>query len=824
MLAVPHNDTSHAHASRCNAPSREFNTVFVTKRAGRTATALGAIVLPLLGAPTGVTAQGASAASQATGTPLYRNPAASVDARVDDLLARMTLEEKVAQLMTVWVEKTEIFDSNLQFDAAKAKQRYPDGIGQFARPSDAKGPVSPRELRGRNARDTVALINAVQRFAVEQTRLGIPVLFHEEALHGYVAFDATMFPQAIAMASAWDPDMTRRVNAIAAREARARGVHIVLSPVVDVARDPRWGRIEETFGEDPFLVGELGVAAVAGLQGTGRTLGPDKVFATLKHMTGHGQPESGTNIGPAPISERALRENFFPPFEQVVQRTNIGAVMPSYNEIDGVPSHANKWLLEGVLRGEWGFKGIVASDYSAIDQLMTLHHIVPDLESAAILALESGVDLDLPDGISYRTLVTSVRAGKVSQSLVDRAARRMLELKVRAGLFEQPFADAERAEAITGNAEGRALALEAARKSIVLLKNDGVLPLTAGAHRTVAVIGPNAAVARLGGYSSVPRQTVSLLEGIKAALGSRADVVTAPGVAITLNDDWWADEVKLADPAKNRATIAEAVEVAKRADLIVLAIGDTEQTSREAWADSHLGDRASLGLVGEQDELADAMFALGKPVVVVLINGRPLSVVNVAEKANALIEAWYPGQEGGTAMADVLFGTVNPGGKLPVTIARSVGQLPMFYNVKPSARRGYLFDTTEPLFPFGFGLSYTRFEIGAPRLATPRIAKDRTVEVAVDVRNAGMRAGDETVQLYVRDKIASLTRPVKELKAFERVTLAPGEMRTVRFTLDERAFRFWNAEMKRVVEPGEFDIMAGPNSVELKSTTLTITD
>jgi beta-glucosidase len=391
-------------------------------------------------------------------------------------------------------------------------------------------------------------------------------------------------------------------------------------------------------------------------------------------------------------------------------------------------------------------------------------------------------------------------------------------------LFEQPFADAERAEAITGNAEGRALALEAARKSIVLLKNDGVLPLTAGAHRTVAVIGPNAAVARLGGYSSVPRQTVSLLEGIKAALGSQADIATAPGVAITLNDDWWADEVKLADPAKNRAMIAEAVEVANRADLIVLAIGDTEQTSREAWADSHLGDRASLGLVGEQDELADAMFALGKPVVVVLINGRPLSVVNVAAKANALIEAWYPGQEGGTAMADVLFGTVNPGGKLPVTIARSVGQLPMFYNVKPSARRGYLFDTTEPLFPFGFGLSYTRFEIGAPRLATPRIAKDGTVEVAVDVRNAGMRAGDETVQLYIRDKIASLTRPVKELKAFERVTLAPGEMRTVRFTLDERAFRFWNAEMKRVVEPGEFDIMAGPNSVELKSTTLTITD
>ena len=762
--------------------------------------------------------------------PPYRNPDAPIAQRVDDLLGRMTLEEKVGQIITLWATKRDVMDG-LVFNADKAKAAYPHGFGQVARPSDRRG-ATPAGLgpgggtgnRWRTPAETVEFINAVQRFATEQTRLGIPVLFHEESLHGYMATDATMFPQAIAMASSFDPVLVHDVSAVIGREVRARGVHLVLSPVIDVARDPRWGRIEETFGEDPYLVSELGVAAVRGLQGDGERLAPGKVLATLKHLTGHGQPESGVNVAPAQISERELRENFFPPFEEAVRRTGIGAVMPSYNEIDGVPSHGNRWLIDGVLRGEWGFTGAVVSDYAGIDDLVKLHLVEPDLPSAAIRALNTGIDSDLPDGQAYRTLVDSVRAGRVPEAAIDTAVRRMLTLKFRAGLFEQPFADFAAADALTGNAEARALALAAARKAIVLLKNDGLLPLTPGAHRTVAVIGPNAAIARLGGYSSFPRQSVTLLDGVRVTLEGKADVVHAQGVFITQSEDRSVDEVLLADPAKNRQLITEAVEVAKRADLIVLAIGDTEQITREGFSKAHLGDRSSLDLVGEQDELAAAMFALGKPVVVVLINGRPLAVVTVATKANALIEAWYPGQEGGTAMADVLFGTVNPGGKLPVTIARSVGQLPVFYNVKPSARRGYLFDTTEPLFPFGFGLSYTRFEIGAPRLATPRIARNGTVEVSVEVRNAGVRAGDEVVQLYVHDKVGSVTRPVKELKGFQRVTLAPGEMKTVRFTLDERTFRMWNAEMKRIVEPGEFEIMAGPNSVDLKSTTLTITD
>jgi beta-glucosidase len=772
----------------------------------------------------------ANPALAAAEVPAYKDPRAAVDARVEDLLKRMTLEEKVAQMLSIWDAKKEVFDAKLEFDPKKMAQKYPDGIGQFARPSDATGPASPRVVPGRDVRSTVRLVNALQHFAVQHTRLGIPIMFHEEGLHGYAALGATSFPQAIALASSWDPSLVREVNRITAREIRARGVTEALTPVVDVAREPRWGRIEETFGEDPYLVGEMGVAAIEGLQGENqaRDLKPGKVFATLKHLTGHGQPESGTNVGPAPYSERTLREFFFPPFEQAIARTGASAVMPSYNEIDGVPSHANVWLLEKVLRGEWGFQGAVVSDYYAIGDLMNVHHIAANLDQAARLALEAGVDIDLPSGTAYATLTQQVRAGRVAQARIDAAVRRLLTLKFRAGLFEQPFADADQAVAVTNNAEARALALKAAQRSLILLKNDGMLPLrlpVAGAARPViAVIGPNAAVARLGGYYGQPAVTISILEGIRNKVGTRAEVLFAQGVKITVNDDWWADEVQLADPAENRRLIDAAVAVARRADQIVLALGDTEQTSREGWAPNHLGDRTSLDLVGEQQALFDSLMALGKPISVVLVNGRPASTVTIAEQANALIEAWYVGEQGGNAVADVLFGDVNPGGKLPVTIPRSVGQLPSFYNAKPSARRGYLFDTVAPLFPFGYGLSYTTFEVGEPLLSRNRIGLEDSVTVTVPVRNLGSRAGDETVQIYVHQQVSSVTRPIKELKAFERVTLIPGESKTLSFTLTSASFRVWNIAMRRVVEPGAFDIMAGPNSVDLKTTVLHIGD
>jgi beta-glucosidase len=756
--------------------------------------------------------------------PLYKNPSAPVEQRVEDLLSRMTLEEKIAQITTVWTRKNALLTApNGAFDPAKATQLYPAGIGQFARPQDLQEAGTPAQTPYRDEKQTVTLVNAIQKWSIESTRLGIPTLFHEEGLHGYAARGATHFPQSIALASTWDPQLLTRVFTVVAREIRARGAQLVLAPVVDVARDPRWGRIEETYGEDPYLVGELGVAAVRGFQGDTLPVGKGHVLATLKHMTGHGQPEGGTNVGPASISERVLRAYFFPPFEAAVKRGHAQAVMPSYNEIDGVPSHANSWLLNEVLRKEMGFQGAVVSDYWGIDDLQRLHHVEPDLVHAGARALKSGVDCDLPDGNAFSKLPEALAKGLVTQADIDQAVRRMLRLKFLSGVFEQPYADVKYAQEITDNAEARALATEAARKAVILLKNDGTLPLHADSLETLAVIGPNAAVARLGGYSNIPRHTVSILDGIRAKLGTKVKVLTAEGVRITDKGDWNEDEVVLANPAENRKRIAEAVQVAQEADAIVLAIGGTAATSREAWADNHLGDTTSLELVGEQNELARALFALGKPVVVVLINGRPQAVTEVAEKANALLEGWYLGQEGGTAMADILFGDANPGGKLPVTIPRSVGQLPLTYNEKPSAHRGYLFDSKDPLFPFGFGLSYTTFEIGAPKLSATRIPTNGSVTVSVDVRNTGKVSGDEVVQLYLRDVVSSVTRPMKELKGFRRVTLAPGASTTVTLTLDSSALALWDKDMKHVVEPGEFHIMVGPSSADLKSTTLTVT-
>jgi len=759
-----------------------------------------------------------SATVSAANKPLYQDPQAPVEQRVEDLLGRMTLAEKIVQLTTVWTRKQEIFTPSNDFDAVMAHKVFPSGIGHMARPSDLRGGGDPLEERYRDAKQTVALVNSIQHYAMKETRLGIPVLFHEEGLHGYAARDATSFPQAIALASSWDPDLLTRVFTVAGREIRARGVQMVLAPVVDVARDPRWGRIEETYGEDPYLVSQLGVAAVRGFQGDALPLAPGKVFATLKHMTGHGQPEGGTNVGPASISERILREVFFPPFAAAIRSAHALNVMPSYNEIDGIPSHGNYWLLHDILRGEMGFTGAVVSDYEGIEQLVTLHHVEPDFVHAAARALHAGVDSDLPDGAAFAKLPEALAQGLVTQEQIDTAVRRMLRMKFLAGLFENPYADAQAAQAITNNAQARALALEAARKTTILLKNDGTLPL----HNvnTLAVIGPNAAKVDLGGYSNVPAHTVSILQALQA----RAKVVTAEGVRITDKGDWYSDDVKLADRDANLARIKEAVEVAKGADEIVLVIGSNSAVSREGWDKAtHLGDRADIGLIAQQNELAQALFALGKPLVVVLINGAPLSIPEVADKANALLEAWYPGQEGGTAVAEILFGDANPGGKLPLTIARSLGQLPMYYNQKPTAHRGYLFDTTQPLFPFGFGLSYTTFEISAPQLSAAKIEAGDSVNVTVSVKNTGKVAGDEVVQLYLHDVVSSVTRPIKELKGFRRVTLAPGESKTIQFTLDREAFALWNQDMKRVVEPGAFEVMVGPNSVDLKTTQLDVT-
>ncbi|WP_288756970.1 glycoside hydrolase family 3 N-terminal domain-containing protein, partial [uncultured Brevundimonas sp.] len=621
------------------------------------------------------------------------------------------------------------------------------------------------------------------------------------------------------------PELVTRVFSVAAREMRARGAQLALAPVVDVARDPRWGRIEETYGEDPHLVSEMGLAAIRGFQGETLPLAPDKVLVTLKHMTGHGQPENGTNVGPADISERTLRENFFPPFERAVTELPVQAVMASYNEIDGLPSHANRWLLHDVLRGEWNYKGSVVSDYFAIRELNTRHQMFGSIQEAAMRALDAGVDIELPDGEGYNHLPELVRSGQVTEAQIDEAVRRLLTMKFLSGVFETPYVDAAAAESREATPDAVALARETAQRAMVLLKNDqGVLPLRADRIRKLAVLGTHARDTPIGGYSEVPRHVVSVLEGLQAEGRGKFEVVYSEAVRITESRVWAADEVTLVDPAVNARLIERAVADARDADVIVMVLGDNEQTSREAWADQHLGDRDSLELLGQQNDLARAIFALNKPTVVLLLNGRPLSVNYLAENAPALIEGWYLGQETGHAVADVLFGRVNPGGKLPVSIARSVGQLPIFYNYKPSARRGYLFDTTAPLYPFGYGLSYTTFEMSEPRLARASIGMGQSVRVSVDVANTGRVRGDEVVQLYIRDDQASVTRPVKELKHFKRVTLEPGARTTVTFEIRPSDLWFWNIDMERVVEPGTFTVSAGPNSAELKSTTLTVTE
>lgn len=766
--------------------------------------------------------------------PLYKDATQPIDARVQDLLGRMTIEEKAAQLIGIWLTKARIQTPEGEFSPEEASKNFPNGLGQISRPTDRRG-LKPAKVVdaaagaedgsvGRNAKDAARYTNAAQKWAVEKTRLGIPMLMHDEALHGFVARDATSFPQAIGLASTFDPELAEKIFSVAAREMRARGSNMALAPVVDVARDPRWGRIEETYGEDPHVCAEMGLAAIRGFQGSTLPLGKDKVFATLKHMTGHGQPENGTNVGPAQIAERTLRENFFPPFERAVKELPVRSVMPSYNEIDGVPSHANHWLLTKILREEWGYKGSVQSDYFAIKELIARHKLTTDLGQTAVMAMHAGVDVELPDGEAYALIPELVKAGRIPQFEVDAAVARVLTMKFEGGFFENPYCDEKTADAKTATPDAVALAREAARKAVVLLKNDkGVLPLDGKKIKRLALLGTHAKDTPIGGYSDTPRHVVSLHEGLTAEAKAQGFTLDyAEAVRITEKRIWAQDEVKLVDPAVNAKLIAEAVEVAKQADVIVMVLGDNEQTSREAWADNHLGDRDSLDLIGQQNDLAKAIFDLNKPTVVFLLNGRPLSINLLAQRADAIIEGWYLGQETGNAAADILFGRANPGGKLPVSIARDVGQLPIYYNRKPTARRGYLLGDTSPLYPFGFGLSYTTFDISAPRLAKARIGQGESVKVEIDVVNTGKVAGDEVVQLYVHDEQATVTRPVLELKHFKRVTLAAGAKTTVSFEIKPSDLWMWNLDMQRVVEPGDFSILAGPNSVDLKKATLTV--
>jgi beta-glucosidase len=793
--------------------------------------AAGAPVLPGRGA-SGAAASTTShrtsrsaAKSAATDAP-YKNAGLPAEKRVADLLSRMSLEEKAAQMMCVWQKKAEtLVDADGNFDLQKARASFKDGhgLGQVGRPSDAG--------KGQDARQMAELTNAIQKFFIERSRLGIPVMFHEECLHGQAAIGGTSFSQPIGLGATFNPKLVEELFTMTAAEARLRGTHQALTPVVDVARDPRWGRVEETYGEDPWLVSQLGIAAVRGFQGDASFKDKRRVIATLKHFAAHGQPESGINCAPVNVSLRLLREVFLQPFKDVIDQAGAISVMASYNEIDGVPSHASQWLLRDVLRKEWGFKGFIVSDYYAIWELADRpdthgHHVAKDKKEAALLSVKAGVNIEFPEPDCYLHLLELVREKKLTEAELDELVAPMLYWKFKMGLFDDPYVDPDEADRVVGSDAHRVLALQAARETITLLKNEKrLVPLNPKKIKSIAVIGPNADRELLGGYSGRPKQFTSVLEGIRAKVGGRVEVPYAEGCKITIGGSWNQDLVTLSNPEEDRKLIQEAVQVARRADVVVLAIGGNEQTSREGWSKNHLGDRTSLELIGRQDELARAVIATGTPVIVLLFNGRPLAIHDLSEHAPAIFECWYLGQETGDAVADVLFGDFNPGGKLPMTIPRSAGHLPSFYNYKPSARRGYLFDDVSPLYPFGFGLSYTTFAFKNVRLEKKILRPDERTRVLVDVTNTGKREGTEVVQLYIRDQVSSVTRPVKELKGFQKISLKPGETRTVALDITPESLAFYDVNLRYVVEPGEFDILVGNSSrdADLQKVVLTVT-
>jgi beta-glucosidase len=758
-------------------------------------------------------------------TPFYKSPALSAARRVKDLLARMTLAEKAAQMMCVWQKKSETLvnaEGNFDIKKAQAAFKHGHGLGQVGRPSDAG--------RGKNAREMAELTNAIQKFFIENSRLGIPVMFHEECLHGQAGIGSTSFPQPIGLGATFNPGLVESLYAMTAEEARVRGTHQALTPVVDVARDPRWGRVEETFGEDPFLVTQMGMASVRGFQGNALFKDKKRIIATLKHFAAHGQPESGINCAPTNISMRLLRETFLQPFKDAIQKANAISVMASYNEIDGVPSHASEWLLRDVLRKEWGFKGFVVSDYYAIWELGYRpdthgHFVARDKKESCALAVRAGVNIEFPEPDCYLHLAELVHKGVLQESQLDELVAPMLFWKFKMGLFDDPYVNPDEAGRIVGNERNRKLALQAARETITLLKNTNhLVPLNPSKIKSIAVIGPNADRELLGGYSGRPTFYTSLLEGIRSKVGDRVQVPYCEGCKITVGGSWNQDLVTPSHPEEDRKLIQEAVQVAQQADVVVLAIGGNEQTSRKAWSNKHMGDRTSLDLVGRQQELVTAMLSTGKPVIVFLFNGSPLAIQYLNENVPVIFECWYLGQECGHAVADVLFGDFNPGGKLPITIPRSAGHLPVFYNYKPSARRGYLFDDVSPLYPFGFGLGYTTFAFKKVRLARKKIRGDESTRVLVEVTNTGKRAGTEVVQMYIRDCISSVTRPVKELKGFQKVSLRPGESRTVALDITPESLAFYDIKMKFAVEPGDFEIMVGDSSrdTDLQTVILTV--
>ena len=730
----------------------------------------------------------------------------------------MTPEEKVAQLGSAWVFQLADHDG---LDPARAPELLRNGLGQVTRISGASS------LDARAARE---LANEVQRHLLAETRLGIPAIVHEEICSGLMARDATIFPQAIGVASTWQPELMTALADAVRVEMRAIGAHQGLSPVLDVCRDPRWGRTEETFGEDPYLVARMGVAFVRGLQGDDLKAG---VVATAKHFVGYGASEGGLNWAPSHIGQRELREVYLHPFEAVVRAARLRSVMHAYVELDGVPAAADRELLSGILREQWGFAGFVVADYFAVRQLADYHRLAVDAEDAAAMALAAGLDVELPGTDCYGApLLDAVRSGRVAPEQLDTAVARVLTTKFDLGLFEQPFVDPDDAIAATNTRAHRELAGEIARKSLVLLRNDGTLPLRPDV--TIALIGPNADEVRnlLGDYTyavhveslqemrrrgnnvfGIPIEDSHVLEAVELAAPSIAEELTArfgarvrhtPGCEVN---------------SSSHAGFADAVALAAGCDVAVMVMGDKSGLTDDCTS-GESRDVASLDLPGVQEDLVRAVLGTGTPVVLVLVAGRPIGSAALHEQCAAVLMAWLPGQEGAAAIADVLTGVASPGGKLPITYPRSVGQVPTYYGHKLSGGRShwkgdYVDSPAAPLYPFGHGLTYTSFELVDATVSPDEVAWNGEITTTVTVSNSGERDGDEVVQLYVRDPRASVTRPVLELKGFVRVAVPAGESRAVTFTTPVGQLGFYDRELAYVVEPGELDVFVGTSSTEL---------
>jgi beta-glucosidase len=727
-------------------------------------------------------------------TELYFDASAPIDIRVKALLKHMTLEEKVAQLGSIWSSLL----GEKDFSVQKAKELLYKGIGQISRLSGA------REL---NPGDGANISNEIQRYLRENTRLGIPAIVHEECLSGFLAKGATIFPQAIGLASTWDPELIQDVTSVIRRQMRSSGAHQGLAPVLDVVRDPRWGRTEETFGEDPYLVARMGVAYVKGLQGDDLRYG---VVATPKHFAAHGFSEGGRNCASVHVSPREFREIFLFPFEAAVKVGGAMSVMNAYHDIDGIPCAASRALLTDILRGEWGFDGIVVSDYSSIRMLETFHNVALNAKDAAVQALDAGIDIELASVDCYgEPLIEAVRDGTISERVLDIAVARVLKLKFLLGLFENPYVDAEAAKKVFDTDADRELALRAARESIILLKNNGILPFGSDV-KSIAVIGPNSDNTRslCGDYTfSVhvpckgdPVFIVSILNGIRRR--------APPDVSVN-----YARGCDLLNPS--REGFKEALDVANKSDVIIAVMGE-----RSGFSDFDISgegkDRTSLNLPKIQEELMNELSKLGKPIVLVLVNGRPISLGWLVDACSAILEAWYPGEEGGNAVADVIFGRYNPGGKLPISFPMEVGQVPLNYNRRPSSFRGYVSIPSKPLFPFGHGLSYTEFEYSNLVLSPEKLGPNGSVKIRLQLKNVGDREGDEVVQLYIRDVVASVSRPVKELKGFKRISLKPGEAKAVEFILHAEQLAFYDRNMRLVVEPGSYEVMVGSSSEDIR--------